>query len=310
MEISIVIPVFNEEDNIRPLYEELKKVLNNTKSYEIIFVDDGSTDRTFEILKRIRKKDNNLKVIKLRKNFGQTAAISAGIDYSKGKILVFMDGDMQNDPRDIPKLIKEIKQGSDVVSGWRHDRKDSVSKRLFSKISNSLAKNITGVPIHDFGCTLKAYRREAIEELKLYGEMHRYIPALLAWDGFTITEVKVNHRKRKHGETKYSTSRLLNGFLDLINIKFLIKYSNKPMYFFGIIGMILLFLGFLSGVYLIFLKFAYNITLGDRPLLLLSILLIILGIQFITFGFFSSMILKTYYNNPNNKTYKVKTILK
>lgn len=306
MKISIVIPVFNEEGNIQPLYKKIKSVLGRSNNYEIIFIDDGSTDKSFRILKTIRNKDKKVKIIKFRTNFGQTAAIVAGIDHSKGEVIITMDADLQNDPADIPELLKKIEEGYDVVSGWRYNRKDTFSKRFFSKISNWLAIKLTNVNIHDFGCTLKAYKRDALEDVILYGEMHRYIPALVAWKGYSVTEIKVKHHERKRGKTKYSRSRLFKGLLDLMNISFTTKYSNKPIYFFGFWGLILSAIGFVIGLYMIFSKIVYAAEIADRPLLLLSILLVILGIQFITFGFLSGMIVNLKYEASNKRIYKIK----
>jgi len=295
--ISIVIPTFNEEKSIPEFYYELKLVLDNLeRPYEIIFVDDASTDNSFDLMEDIYERDETIRIIKFRKNFGQSSAILAGFDHADGDIIITMDADLQNDPKDIPKLLDKINEGYDVVSGWRADRKDPfLSKKLPSKLSNWLARKLTGVDIHDFGCTLKAYRRKALSGLELYGEMHRYIPALLSRKGFRVSEVKVEHHPRKFGESKYGLSRLLHGFLDLINIKFWSQYSTRPLHFFGILGILQLFFGFLIGTYLLVVRFLYNMGIADRPLLLLAILLIILGIQFITFGFLSEIMVKLYY---------------
>ena len=284
--ISVVIPVYNEEDSIEPLYKELKSALTGLKkTYEIIFIDDGSTDRTFKILEGFHKKDKNTTVIKFRKNFGQTPAISAGFNNSKGDVIITMDADLQNDPKDIPRLLKEIEKGYDVVSCWRKYRKDSViTKKIPSKISNIIAKKMTGVNINDFGCTLKAYRREAIKDIELYGEMHRYIPALVSWKGFRIGEIAVKHHERKFGETKYNMSRLVRGFLDLISIKFWMKYSTMPLHFFGTIGLLTASIGFVINAYLTFTKIFLNRPLSERPLLILGVFLVTIGVQFITFG--------------------------
>jgi len=226
VDISIVIPVYNEEENVEILHSELKEVMNKY-NYEIIFVDDGSSDNTFHNLSQIN--DDNLKIIKLRKNFGQTASLSAGFSNAKGKIIVQMDGDLQNDPKDIPKLIENL-DGYDMISGWRYNRNDPLSKKILSKFANSIRGLFIKERIHDSGCSLKAYKRECFEDIDLYGDMHRYIPALLGWKGFRIGEVKVNHRPRKFGKTKYNITRLTRGFLDLMNILFWRKYSERPLY--------------------------------------------------------------------------------
>ncbi|ODS35026.1 glycosyl transferase [Candidatus Altiarchaeales archaeon WOR_SM1_SCG] len=310
-EVSIVIPVLNEEKNIPILYLELKKVMDALdKNYEIIFIDDGSTDKTFNILKELREKDKKVKIIKFRKNFGQTSAIQAGFDHAKGDVLIITDGDLQNDPADIPKLLEKLDEGFDVVSGWRADRKDPFfTKKIPSKISNWLASALTCVKIHDFGCTLKAYTRDSLEDVRIYGEMHRYIPALVAWSGFSVTEIKVNHRPRKYGKTKYGIKRLLKGFLDLINLKFWMEYSTRPLHLFGFLGLCLFFMGFITGLYLTIMRLFYGVSLSNRPLLLLAVLLVVLGMQFIIFGFLGELIVRVYYDEKDRKIYKIKEII-
>lgn len=306
--MSVVIPVFNEGESIPHLAKSLKFVLDSPKTnYEIIFVDDGSTDNSFALLKSFHEDDEHIKIIKFRRNFGQTAALSAGFEYAKGEIIITMDADLQNDPEDIPLLLKKINEGYDVVSGWRADRKDSLTKKISSKFSNWLARKLTGIDIHDFGCTFKAYKRECIDDLELYGEVHRYIPALVAWKGFKVGETKVNHHPRKYGKTKYNIWRLLKGFLDLINIKFWTQYSTRPLHFFGILGIIQFLVGFLIGLYLTILKLFFGHSLADRPLLLLSTLLIILGIQFVTFGFLSEILIRVYYEK--RKSYAIDRVM-
>jgi glycosyltransferase involved in cell wall biosynthesis len=305
--ISVVIPVFNEVQNIKPLYGELKPVLDKTgKRYEIIFIDDGSYDGTFRILKKFHDYDKNVKAIRLRKNFGQTAAISAGFDHAKGDIIITMDGDLQNSPRDIPRLLKKMDEGYDVVSGWRYNRQDpKFSKKLPSKLSNRLARRLTGLELHDFGCTLKAYRKEAVEDIELYGEMHRYIPAITAWQGYSVSEIVVEHRPRKHGRTKYGSGRLLRGFLDLLNIRFWTKYSTRPLHFFGWLGAISFVLGSIIGLYKVLLRAFYGVHLEVGPLLIFAVMLIILGFQFIMFGFLGEIMIRTYYQGKR-KIYKIK----
>jgi glycosyltransferase involved in cell wall biosynthesis len=308
--LSIVIPIFNEEPNIWPLYNELKPVMDEIgKKYEVLFIDDGSSDGSFRVLKWIHEKDNNVKVIQLRKNFGQTAAISAGFDNAKGDVIITMDGDLQNSPRDIPNLLAKIDEGYDVVSGWRYQRQDpGFSKKIPSKLSNRLARRLTGLNLHDFGCTLKAYRKEAVSDLELYGETHRYIPALIAWYGFRIAEVKVEHRPRTMGETKYSAKRLLRGFLDLLNIKFWSDYSTRPIHFFGRMGTISLIMGFLISIYKLISRFAFDDPLEAGPLLIFAVMLIILGVQLIMFGFLGEIMIKMYYQGKR-KTYNIKEVL-
>lgn len=309
-ELSVILPLFNEEENVPKLYPKLKEVLDDLKkSYEVIFIDDGSVDNTFAALKKIHEKDNTIKIIKFRKNFGQSAAIAAGFEYAKGEIIITLDGDLQNDPADIPSLLAKIDDGYDVISGWRRKRKDPLSKKIPSRISNWLARYLTKVNIHDFGCTLKAYNKEAIEDIELYGEMHRYIPALLAWKGFKVGEVEVSHHPRRHGKPKYGVSRLVKGFMDLITVKFLLSYSTKPLHIFGTLGAFSILIGLLSGAYLSFIRLAYKVPIADRPLLLLSVLLIFLGAQFISMGLLGEIMIRIYYQNQNKSVYSIEHYL-
>jgi len=309
MEYSIVVPAYDEEKNIPILYSKLTGIMKKLgKAYEIIFVDDGSRDNTYSEMEKISKKDKNVRVIKFRKNFGQSAAWSAGFDNSKGNYVITTDGDLQNDPEDIPKLIGKIKEGYDVVSGWRFDRKDTFSKRLFSNFSRFLRKKIIDDKIHDSGCSLKIYKRECLENLHMHGEMHRYITELLALQGFKIGEVNVGHHDRKHGKTKYNLKRLPKGMLDLIVVAFWQKYSSRPIHLFGGIGLIMSFIGSVMGAYLVYIKFMYNIAIGNRPLLLLAVLLVILGIQSIIFGLISDILIKMYYSG-GRKHYRIEKIL-
>ena len=309
-EVSIVIPVLNESGSLPELYSKLKESMDKLKrEYEIIFIDDGSADNSFEILKEIHLKDSRVKVIKFRKNFGQTVAISAGFDHAKGNVIVTMDSDLQNDPGDISKLLQKMDEGFDVVSGWRADRKDPFTKKIPSMISNFLARHLTSVKIHDFGCTLKAYKREVLNELELYGETHRYIPALVAWKGFKIGEIKVKHYPRKHGKTKYGWKRFIKGILDLILVTFWQRYSTRPIYVFGGLGLLLALLGaFLSG-YLGFKRIFFGYPLSDRPALLLAVLTIIIGIQFIATGVLADIMLKVYYGQGLKKNYSIEKTL-
>lgn len=310
MEISIVIPVYNEEKNIEPLYKEVRLILNSlNKEYEIIFVDDGSKDKSLEELKKLHEKDKRIKIIKFRKNFGQTAALDAGFKHASGKFIVAMDADLQNDPNDIPKLLEKINKGYDVVSGWRKKRKDPLTKKIFSRIANIFRIILINDRIHDSGCTLKAYKKECFEDLDLYGEMHRFIPALLRWKGFKVTESIVNHRKRKFGKTKYSITRVLKGFLDMLVVKFWMQYSARPVHLFGGLGILSGFIGFLIALYLTILKLFYNIAIGNRPLLFLSGLLIIIGVQFIVFGFLADIMIKIYYSKEKIKPYNIEKII-
>lgn len=311
LEVSVVIPIYNEEGNIRELYTKLNDVLSIiTENYEVIFVDDGSTDNSFNILKEINTENKNVVVVKFRRNFGQTAALSAGFDHFKGDVIITMDGDLQNDPEDIALLLTKINEGYDIVSGWRVDRKDPFfTKKLPSKFSNWLASKLTGVKLHDFGCTFKAYRREVVENINLYGEMHRYIPALASQMGVSIAEVKVRHHPRQHGKSKYGMARLMRGMLDLITVKFLLSYSMRPLQLFGIPGIISLFIGFVIGAYLTVGKLFFGMSLADRPLLLLAVLLMFLGVQFVTMGLLGEIITRTYYEIQGKPIYAVKEII-
>ena len=312
IDISIVVPTFNEEDNVVLLYEELTEVLHDQgKDYEIIFVDDGSTDETFGRLRDVHERDAHLKVVKLRKNFGQSAAMTAGFDHARGDIILTSDADLQNDPHDIPKLVKELEDnGYDCVSGWRWDRKDSLPKRIFSKFSNWLRRQLTDEAIHDSGCTLKAYKRECLHDLELFGEMHRYIPALLSLKGYKIGEVKVAHRPRTRGKTKYNWRRLIKGFLDLLLVTFWQRFSFRPIHIFGGLGLILGLVGIALGLYLVIERMFFGMRLGDRPVLLLAILLVVIGVQFIVSGVLADIMLKIYYGQNNRKNYVVEKVIR
>jgi len=303
--ISIVIPVYNEHENITPLYESIEHALHGLE-YEIIFVDDGSTDESYHTIRELHERDGRIKCVRLARNFGKTAALTAGFEMAQGDIIVTMDGDLQNDPGDIPGMIAMLEE-YDAVSGWRHDRKDPLlSKKVPSRISNRLSRWLTGLPIHDFNCGLKAYKKETLEGLELYGEMHRYIPAILAWKGYTVGEMKVRHHERKHGESKYGFSRLLRGLLDLINFKFWAGYSTRPLHFFGAVGLVLFVAGFFADLYLVMLKLLYGENLSERPLLLLGMLLMIIGFQIFMIGFLAEIMVRNYYSSSGKKIYTVR----
>jgi len=312
VDLSIVVPLFNEEGNVNELYQELKAVLQKEDlSYEILFINDGSTDRTGELVQEISNQDANVVFVNFRRNFGQTAAMSAGFDYAVGDIIITMDGDLQNDPADIPKFLEKIKEGHDVVTGWRHKRQDPfLNRRLPSMIANWVISSITGVKLHDYGCTLKAFKKEVTDNINLYGEMHRFIPAIASGMGISIAEVKVNHRPRQHGSSKYGISRTFRVILDLITVKFLLSYSNRPIHIFGLIGMVSFCLGTLIAVVLILQRQIYNMPLADRPLFLLAILLVFIGIQFVTFGLISELQIRTYHESQKKPIYYVKEIIR
>jgi glycosyltransferase involved in cell wall biosynthesis len=298
MKLSIVIPTYNEVENVSRLYAELTPVLKKLKDpHEIIYVDDGSTDGTRQKLRELHAKDKNVKVLLHRRNFGQTAAMDTGFKYAHGDIIITMDADLQNDPADIPRLLAKMEEGYDVVSGWRKNRQDPISKKLLSKLAGFLRRLMTREKIHDSGCTLKAYRKECFAGLDLYGEMHRYIPAILTWRGFRVGEIVVNHRARQFGKTKYGMRRLFRGFLDLLVVKFWMQYSSRPIHLFGGLGLWCFGLGFISGLYLVIRKFFYAEAIANRPLLMLVVLLLILGVQFFGMGVMTDALTKIYYRN-------------
>ncbi|MDZ7841089.1 MAG: glycosyltransferase family 2 protein [Gammaproteobacteria bacterium] len=308
MEISVVVPVYNEVDNVERLYDEIDRSLRALeRPYEVLFVDDGSSDGSLDKLRRIRESDETVKLISFRKNFGQTAALSAGFDHAEGEVVITLDADLQNDPADIPLLLKKIDEGYDLVSGWRFDRKDKwFSRRLPSMLANRLISWATDVKLNDYGCTLKAIRKEVVKNITLYGELHRFIPAVASWMGVSIAEVKVNHRERVAGKSKYGISRVFRVLLDLITVKFLLSYSGRPIQFFGLPGLLCGSVGGLIAVYLAFQRLVLGLPIGDRPLLLLAILLIIVGIQFIVFGLLGELQIRTYHESLKKPIYFIK----
>ncbi len=311
MDFSVVIPLYNEEENVELLYEEIRSVLAGIPGQsEIVFVDDGSRDRTMERLETIQRRDPAVRVVSLRRNFGQTAAMSAGFDHAGGAVIITMDGDLQNDPHDIPKMLAKLEEGYDVVTGWRFDRQDSFfSRKLPSRLANQLISWVTGVSLHDYGCTLKAFRREVIDNINLYGEMHRFIPAIASGMGISFTEMKVNHRARRFGTSKYGISRTIRVVLDLITVKFLLSYATRPLHVFGTVGIVSSLAGFLLGVVLVIQRQFFGIALADRPLLLLAILLLFLGIQFITIGLLAELVVRTYHESQKKPIYYVRKVL-
>ena len=308
--ISVVVPFYNEEDNVEPLYERLSSALGRLdRDYRLIFVDDGSTDGTLANMMKARKRDEKVNIIKFRKNFGQSAALKAGFDHASGDIVISMDGDLQNDPEDIPKLIEKLEsEDYDVVCGWRADRKDPLLKKAFSRLANLIRRNITSEFIHDSGCTFRAYRNGCAKSLELYGETHRYIPAMLLWRGYRIGEVKVKHNPRKYGKTKYGWRRLFKGFLDLIVITFWQKYSVRPIHIFGGLGLLLSLSGMMIGGYLGMQRIFFGQGLSERPSFLLSILMVIIGVQFIVSGILADIMLKVYYGQNGKRNYLIENI--
>lgn len=304
--ISIVIPVFNEALCVKELYEKNISVLKKiNKSFEIILVDDGSTDNSLKIMKELALADNRIKVIVFRKNFGQTAALDAGLKASSGKVIVTMDADLQNDPSDIPRLLEELDKGFDCISGWRYPRRDSFLRNSLSWLADKLRHFIINDSIHDSGCTLKAFKRECFDNLNLYGEMHRFIPAILSCRGFKIGEIKVKHFPRKKGRTKYNHTRIIKGLLDLLLLRFWMSYSARPIHLFGVIGAVLLMLGFSFGSYLTILKFCFHVALAGRPLLFLTVLLFTVGAQFIVFGILADIMVQIYYSSGGKQAYNI-----
>jgi len=308
--ISIIIPVCNEEDNILPLYSRLKPVLKRLGKHEIIFVDDGSTDRTFQRLKECAENDKRVRIIRFRRSFGQSAALSYGLDHATGQIVVTMDGDLQNDPSDIPVMVEQIREGFDVVCGWRKKRKDPfLRKRVPSRIFNWLTSKMSGLNLHDLGTPFKAYRTETVKSISgsLYGEVHRYVPVLAKWRGYKICEVEVKHNPRQHGKTKYGWSRLIRGFLDLLTVHFLEKYLSRPLHLFGTIGLLSMGSGAIISVYLLILRIFFKQPLSDRPVLLLGVIMVVSGVQFITLGLVCEMLTRYRHETNKGKLYDVET---
>ena len=312
IELSIVLPVFNEADSVRSVYDEIVQSVDGKYSYEIIFIDDGSGDDSFSVLKQIQQDDAKVRVIRLRRNFGQTAALSAGFEHSRGKIIIPLDADGQNDPADIDKLVARLNEGYDIVSGWRKKRHDhTLTRTVPSRIANWFIARITGVKLHDFGCTLKAYRAESLKEIRLYGEMHRFIPALASWSGEKVTEMVVNHRPRTSGVAKYGLARTFKVVLDLITIKFLASFSTKPIYVFGGLGGVCFIGSMVSGLAVLYYKFGVSdsINMNRNPLLVLSMMLFTAAIQFVLMGLLAEILVRTYHESQGRAIYVIETIL-
>lgn len=308
MDISIVVPIYNEQDNVNALYTAITEAMLRMKcGYELIMVDDGSSDGSYALLARLAKEDSCLKLIRFRRNFGQTAAMAAGFDVARGSIIIPMDGDLQNDPADIPRLVDKIHEGFDVVSGWRRDRKDTfITRKIPSMLANSLISRLTGVHLHDYGCTLKAYRREVLDGINLYGEMHRFVPALASQVGAKVTELPVNHYPRLHGVSKYGISRTLRVILDLMTVKFLLAYSTKPIQLFGKWGVYTIMLGVLTGTMTVYMKLFEHLSMNRNPLLILTLFLLFMGIQFIVMGLLGELNARTYFESQGKPIYVVR----
>lgn len=310
MDLSIVIPLYNEEDNIKNLHDEITAAMEGLGlDWEVVYVDDGSGDKTFDLLREVAA-DHRAKVVGLRRNFGQTAAMSAGFDHALGKVVVTMDGDLQNDPADIPMLLAELNKGYDLVAGWRADRKDAyLSRKLPSRMANGLISRITKVELHDYGCTLKAFRREVVQSIRLYGEMHRFIPAIASAVGVKIKEVPVNHRPRTAGSSKYGISRTPRVLLDLFTVKFLLSYATKPIQLFGLWGLAAGGAGFLLALYYTIQRLFFAVPLWGKPGLILAVLLMLVGVQLISIGLLGELQVRTYYETQAKATYTVREVL-
>ncbi|MFA6450303.1 MAG: glycosyltransferase family 2 protein [bacterium] len=307
IEISIIVPVFNEEGNLREFHRELSEVISGLgKKYEVVYIDDGSVDQSRNILKEIAKSDPRAKVILFTRNFGQTSAISAGFQLSTGRIIIPMDADLQNDPHDIPRFLEKIDEGFDVVSGWRRSRKDTIAKKLPSRIANLIISKIGGLKLHDYGCSMKAYRREIIQHVRLYGEMHRFIPLYAHQVGASTTEIEVNHRERASGRSNYGFTRIYKVLLDLITTKFMGNYMTKPIYFFGSMGFILEFVGAFFAAFSLYDRYINGVYVHRNPKLLVAVFLLILGFQFIMLGILAELLVRIYYESQQKQPYFIK----
>ena len=311
IDVSIVIPIYNEEESLDHLYTALRPLLDSwERNFEVVLVDDGSSDNSPQMLREMQQADDRIQVVLLRRNFGQTAAFSAGFDHARGKVIVTMDGDLQNDPSDIPMLLDKMDEGYDIVSGWRKNRQDRmIDRKLPSQMANRLISKMTGVHLHDYGCSLKAYRREVIERVHLYGEMHRFIPALASWMGVRVAEMPVNHNARQYGKSKYGLGRIVRVILDLLTVKFLLDYATRPIQIFGLVGLSSLVAGGALGVYLTIIRLFFNQPIGDRPMVILAALLIMIGVQLIIMGLLGEIMVRTYHETQDKPIYVVREIL-
>lgn len=310
-DISVFLPVFDEEPNLRLLHEKLSEALEKLgRTAEIIYVDDGSRDGSLAILRELALADNRVRVVALRRNYGQTAAMAAGIDAARGRVLIPMDADLQNDPADIVRLLDKLDEGYDVVSGWRKNRQDKlVTRKIPSMLANRLISWIGGVPLHDYGCSLKAYRRESLEDVRLYGEMHRFIPIYASWAGARVTEIPVEHHARTMGKSKYGLSRTIKVIFDLMTIKFMASYQTKPIYIFGTFGFLSFFVAFVAGVWALILKLMHKADLIQTPLPIIAIVLFAVGIQFLLMGLLAEMLVRTYHESQSKRIYAVREML-
>ncbi len=311
VDLSVVIPLYNEEGNILPLYEQLTVALDKLgKTWEVIVVDDGSRDSSFARLKEVHARDSRWQVIQFRRNFGQTAGVAAGFNQSRGDVVITIDADLQNDPNDIGAILAKLDEGYDIVSGWRVNRKEALlTRRLPSQTANWLISRTTGVSLHDYGCSLKAYRREVAKGVRLYGDLHRFIPALASQMGVRVAEIPVNDRPRLSGKSKYGLSRTFRVFLDLIGVIFLLSYFNRPLRVFGGVGVLIGAIGTLILLYLGYVRVVLGQNIGDRPLTLLGILLVVLGVQMVSTGLIADMLMRTYYESQGKPTYFVREVL-
>ena len=307
--ISIIIPVFNESESIGYLLDEVLNVMcSNKLNFEIVVVNDGSQDSTSNVLDELTIKIKELSVISLRTNYGQTAAMAAGFDNSNGEVVITLDGDLQNDPNDIPKLISDINEGYDLICGWRYDRKDKlINRRIPSKVANKLIANVTGLKLHDYGCSLKAFKREILDDIKLYGELHRFLPVLAKIEGAKIKEIKVNHRSRKYGSSKYGIDRTFRVLMDLLTVWFMTKFLTRPMYGFGFVGIISILVSLGMTSYLFIIKLLGN-DIGNRPMLMFALILGIAGVQLFSFGLLGELLIRTYHESQNRPIYRIRKI--
>ncbi len=309
---SIVVPFYNEQENIPPLYMKLTEVMDGVgEPYELVFVDDGSKDDTFKVLSEIYEHDRRVNLVRLRRNFGQTAGLKAGFDFARGEVIISLDGDLQHDPEEIPRFLEKIEEGYDLVSGWRHQRKDHwLMRQLPSRIANWMMAKLSGLDLHDFGTTFKSYRREIIQEIQLYGELHRFIPALASSTGARIAEVPIENLERKSWKSNYGIGRTIRVFLDLIIVKFLLDYSTRPLQFFGLLGIGGTGLGSLIGCFLVYEKFYLHLPIMTThgPLMLLAVALFISGAQFISMGLLGEIIARTYYESQNKPIYALREV--